>query len=106
MQTEANAGSVLDALRPSPTYAALLVAPPSASLPTADIVLEAQQSGGVAGVLLAQLMMWWMNGYDYPMWVSGKEPYAWPPTIPITFELMVLLASFGNLGGLTEAMEM
>ena len=43
MQTEANAGSVLDALRPSPTYAALLVAPPSANLPTADIVLEAQE---------------------------------------------------------------
>ena len=40
---EANAGSVLDALRPSPAYAALLVAPPSANLPTAENALEAQQ---------------------------------------------------------------
>ena len=45
-------------------------------------------------------MMWWMNGYDYPIWVSGKLPYDWPPTIPITFELMVLLAAFGAVFGM------
>lgn len=52
---------------------------------------------GLCGIGGAQLMMWWMNEKDYPIWVSGKEPYAWPATIPITFELMVLLASFGAL---------
>ena len=57
-------------------------------------------SGGIAGILGAQLMMWWMNGYDYPIWVSGKEPYAWPATIPITFECMVLLAAFGAFFGM------
>jgi hypothetical protein len=45
-------------------------------------------------------MMWWMNGYDYPIWVAGKEPYAWPPTIPITFECMVLLSAFGAVLGM------
>jgi hypothetical protein len=55
---------------------------------------------GITGICLAQLMMWWMNGVDYPIWVSGKEPYAWPPTIPITFELMVLLSSFGAVLGM------
>lgn len=49
--------------------------------------------GGLTGIGLAQLMMWWMNAVDYPIWVSGKEPYAWQPTIPITFELMVLLSA-------------
>ena len=44
--------------------------------------------------------MWWMNGYDYPIWVSGKLPYDWPPTIPITFECMVLLAAFGAVFGM------
>ena len=44
LPTEGNAGSVLDALRPSPAYAALLVAPPSANLPTADNALEEQQT--------------------------------------------------------------
>ena len=40
---------------------------------------------GITGIFLAQLMMWWMNAHDYVFWVSGKTPYAWPSTIPITF---------------------
>ena len=58
--------------------------------------------GGITGIALAQLMMWWMNGVDYVIWVSGKTPYAWETTVPITFELMVLLsgitAVFGMFG--------
>jgi hypothetical protein len=67
-----------------------------------DQVLKLQPSplgwlvvcGGATGIALAQLMMWWMNAHDYPIWVSGKEPYAWQSTIPVTFELMVLLSAF------------
>ena len=55
---------------------------------------------GITGIALAQLMMWWMNAVDYEYWVSGKEPYAWPSTIPITFELMVLLSAFGAVFGM------
>jgi hypothetical protein len=55
---------------------------------------------GILGVAGAQLMMWWMNAYDLPIWVSGKEPYAWPSTIPITFESMVLLSAFGAVFGM------
>jgi hypothetical protein len=55
---------------------------------------------GLTGICLAQLMMWWMNGHDYPMHVSGKQPYAWPTTIPITFECMVLLSGFGAVFGM------
>ena len=55
---------------------------------------------GAIGIGGAQLMMWWMNGVDYPLWVSGKLPYDWPPTIPITFEMMVLLAAFGAVFGM------
>src|SRR5262249_35572108 len=54
-------------------------------------------TAGILGIGGAQLMMWWMNAKDYEVWVSGKLPYAWPTTIPITFECMVLLASFGAL---------
>ena len=43
-QADANAESVLDALRPSPAYAALLVAPPAANLPTAENALAAPQT--------------------------------------------------------------
>ena len=55
---------------------------------------------GSIGITGAQLMMWWMNDVDYTFWVSGKLPYAWPTTIPITFELMVLLSAFGALFGM------
>lgn len=55
---------------------------------------------GATGIAGSQLMMWWMNGYDYPIWVSGKPGYAWPSTIPITFECMVLLAAFGAVFGM------
>jgi hypothetical protein len=55
---------------------------------------------GLLGIGGAQLMMWWMNAHDYEIWVSGKLPYAWPATIPITFECMVLLAAFGAVFGM------
>lgn len=55
---------------------------------------------GATGIFGAQLMMWWMNEVDYEFWVSGKLPYAWPSTVPITFELMVLLAAFGAVFGM------
>jgi hypothetical protein len=55
---------------------------------------------GLLGIILAQLMMYWMNAVDYEMWVSGKLPYAWPTTIPITFELMVLLAGISAVVGM------
>ena len=55
---------------------------------------------GLVGIGLAQLMMWWMNDVDYEYWVSGKPPYAWPSTVPITFEVMVLLAAFGAVFGM------
>jgi hypothetical protein len=55
---------------------------------------------GLTGIVLAQVMMYWMNAVDYPMWVSGKQPYAWPSTIPITFELMILLSGLGAVFGM------
>lgn len=55
---------------------------------------------GLCGIGLGQLMMWWMNAYDYPLWVSGKHPYAWQSTIPINFETMILLTAFGTVFGM------
>lgn len=43
LPTDADSRSVLDALRPSSAYAALLVAPPAANLPTAENLMEARQ---------------------------------------------------------------
>ena len=55
---------------------------------------------GLTGVSGATLMMWWMNGVDYPLVVGGKPPFALPPSVPIMFELMILLSAFGALFGM------
>ncbi len=53
---------------------------------------------GMTGMSLALFMMYWMNGYDWPMIIGGK-PYAPLPTfIPITFEGTVLVSAFGMVG--------
>lgn len=56
--------------------------------------------GGATGLALSQLMMWWMNAEDYVLWVSGKNPYWWPSTVPISFEMMVLFSAFGAFFGM------
>ncbi|MGF1452246.1 MAG: DUF3341 domain-containing protein [Opitutales bacterium] len=56
--------------------------------------------GGVTGFTLGCLITWYMNAYDYPLIVGGK-PY-WSPIFPfpVMYELTILLAAFGTLGGM------
>lgn len=55
---------------------------------------------GLTGTTLAFLMMWWMNGVDYPLVVGGKPPYSLPSMVPIMFELTVLISAFGTVFGM------
>lgn len=55
---------------------------------------------GLMGTTLAFLMMWWMNGVDYPLIIGGKPPYSLPSMVPIMFELTVLLSAFGTVIGM------
>jgi len=55
---------------------------------------------GLTGISGALLMMWWMNGVDYPLVVGGKPPSSLPSDVPIMFELMVLFSAFGALFGM------
>ena len=45
------------------------------------------------GSAIALLMIWWMNAVDYPFQISAKPLFALAPSMPITFELTVLLAA-------------
>jgi hypothetical protein len=68
--------------------------------------------GGLTGTGLALLLQWWTGAGDpnlfptwtglaaYPLIVGGKPPFAFEPSIPITFELTVLLASFTAVFGM------
>lgn len=55
---------------------------------------------GLTGTTLAFLMMWWMNGVDYPIVIGGKPPYSLPSMVPIMFELTILLTAFGTVFGM------
>lgn len=53
---------------------------------------------GALGTTLALVMQIWMLGVDWPMIIGGKNHVALPDFVPVTFELTVLLASFGMVG--------
>jgi mono/diheme cytochrome c family protein len=50
--------------------------------------------GACVGLVTAIVLQWATNGYDYPIIVSGKEPFAFPASMPINFELTVLFTAF------------
>jgi hypothetical protein len=50
---------------------------------------------GLTGAALAFILQWWVHARAFPLVISGKPYFAWPPYIPITFEVGVL---FGALG--------
>jgi hypothetical protein len=56
--------------------------------------------GGLTGCGLALLMQWWMNAVDYPLVISGKPLFGLPASIPVTFELTVLLSALATFFGM------
>lgn len=56
--------------------------------------------GAFVGASGAMLLQWWTSAVDYPLIVAGKPFWAWEQFLPITFELGVLIASFGAIIGM------
>ncbi len=56
--------------------------------------------GGIAGLTGALLLQWWTGAIDYPLIIGGKPLFAFEFSIPVTFELTVLLAAFAAVGGM------
>jgi len=56
--------------------------------------------GGVAGYTAGMLMIWWMNAVDYPIIVGGKPLFSPYAAFPPSYELTILLGSFGSLLGM------
>lgn len=56
--------------------------------------------GGVTGCLGGFVLQTWINVVDYPLVVSDKPYFSLPAFIPVIFELTILLAAFGAVGGM------
>jgi hypothetical protein len=56
-------------------------------------------TGGI-GALLGMAVPIWMHAVDWPLNIGGKDFVAWPAIFPVAFEVTVLLAAFGTVGGL------
>jgi len=53
---------------------------------------------GLTGTTLAFLMMWWMAGVNYKNVIGGKPFFNLPPSVPIMFELTVLIGALTLVG--------
>jgi hypothetical protein len=56
--------------------------------------------GGVTGYTCGMLMIWWMNAIDYAIAIGGKPMFSPFAAFPPSYELTILLGSFGSLLGM------
>ncbi len=56
--------------------------------------------GGAIGFFGGNLMIWYMNAYDYPIIVGGKPMFSPMYAFPVSYELTILLAAFGTIIGM------
>lgn len=56
--------------------------------------------GGFVGLLSGLFLIWWTGAVDYPLVVGGKPLFALVPSIPIMFELTILLSAFSAVIGM------
>jgi hypothetical protein len=56
--------------------------------------------GGLCGAIGGFMLCWWITVVAYPHNVAGRPLNSWPAYVPITFELMVLIACLTAVVGM------
>lgn len=57
-------------------------------------------AGGITGFCTGMSMIWFMNGFDYPLIVGGKPYFSPLFAFPVSYELTILLTAFATIGGM------
>jgi hypothetical protein len=57
-------------------------------------------AGAIVGGGIALHLQWWTGAVDYPLVVGGKPLFALPPSMPIIFELTVLVSALATTVGM------
>ena len=57
-------------------------------------------AAAMAGAAVAIHLQWFTGAVDYPLIIGGKPMFALEPSIPIAFELTVLLSSIATVVGM------
>ena len=55
---------------------------------------------GLSGTTLAATFIWWTSAIDYRLTIGGKPPFDFTFSIPIMFELTILLSAFASVFGM------
>jgi len=55
---------------------------------------------GLVGLTVAVWLQWWTGAVNYKLSIAGKPLFALEPSVPIIFELSVLLSAFGAVLGM------
>lgn len=56
--------------------------------------------GGLTGAVLGFLLQWWTSAVDYPINISNKPLFGFESSVPIMFELTILLSALTAVGGM------
>lgn len=56
--------------------------------------------GGFIGFCTGMFLAWFMGAFNYPLIVGGKPYFDFVFPFPVAYELTILLAAFGTLGGM------
>jgi len=56
--------------------------------------------GGMTGFATGWTIAWFMGEFNYPLIVGGKPYFDFVFPFPVAYELTILLAAFGTLGGM------
>ena len=56
--------------------------------------------GTVVGLAIGLWLQWWTGAVDYPLNISGKPFFALEPSVPVIFELTILLSAITAVAGM------